>query len=340
MGKSTVLQSLLLLRQSFLQGLLPSTGLALNGELASVGTARDALYRGAQQDVIGIALTQDSEKEWDWGFRYDRAANVLRVNRSRNAKKLTGTLFGDDFHYLQAERLGPRTISDMSDYNVRLHRQLGSRGEYAAHFLLQFGEEPVNGSTRIHADAASGRLWNQVEAWLGEISPGTRLEVSPTAGADLVTLQYSFAATRQIPDPYRATNVGFGLTYVFPIILASLAARPGSLLIVENPEAHIHPRGQSRLADLLARTAASGIQVIIETHSDHILNGIRLAVKNGILPAQDAQVYYFGRTEQPDFAATYTEVKIDRDGRIASWPSGFFDEWEKSLEQLLVPTSS
>jgi len=336
-GKSTVLQALLLLRQSAMQGLLPSIGLALNGDLVRLGTAKDALFSSAQEDVIGLEITLD-EGQLSWSFAYDQAANVLRVADSvlLHGALLQSALFRDDFHYLQAERIGPRTSFETSDFDVRVHRQLGKAGEYAVQFLEQFGDESVAGEPRLHPNAVSSKLRDQVEAWLGEVSPGTRLEVRATPETDAVTLRFSFAHERAVATPFRATNVGFGLTYVLPIIVAALALTQDALLIVENPEAHLHPQGQSSVAGLLARAASCGVQVFVETHSDHVLNGVRLAVKNGLLTPEQTRIHFFQPRNTPDSASQVIPLHIDPDGRIDVWPPGFFDEWDKSLEALLT----
>jgi predicted ATPase len=117
-----------------------------------------------------------------------------------------------------------------------------------------------------------------------------------------------------------------------------LGSRSGSLLLLENPEAHLHPRGQAKLGELLARAASGGVQVIVESHSDHVLNGIRIAVRDGILAAEDAAIHFFAR--DPDATGVrskVTQMRVDRDGRIDKWPEGFFDEWDRALEKLLEP---
>ncbi|WP_338044553.1 AAA family ATPase [Nostoc edaphicum] len=117
-----------------------------------------------------------------------------------------------------------------------------------------------------------------------------------------------------------------------------LASEPDTLILVENPEAHLHPRGQTKMGELLALAASCGVQVVIETHSDHVLNGIRLAVHSGKLEPEDVQLHYFQRQEKQ--GQIFTEVvspRIDRNGRIDRWPDGFFDEWEKNLITLLKP---
>lgn len=345
-GKSSVLQSLLLLRQSYQQNLLRTTGLALNGDLVHIGTAKDALFEGAKEDVIGFDLALDDDTtKGTWRFKYDREADVLAlvpndpdvINFIYSPNVIySSSLFGNNFHYLQAERLGPRRFFDTSDFLVRQRNQLGSAGEYTAHFLGIFGKKNIRNSVLSHPKAVSNTLQDQVEAWLGEISPGTRIFLTTNLDTDTISLQYSFVTGKQVSNSYRATNVGFGITYVLPIIVAVLASDPGSLLLIENPEAHLHPQGQARMGELLALAASCGIQVVMETHSDHVLNGIRLAVHRGALAPDMVQLHFFQRSQQGG-QSVVTSPRIDRNGRIDRWPDGFFDEWDKSLDALLEP---
>lgn len=145
-------------------------------------------------------------------------------------------------------------------------------------------------------------------------------------------MQYSYGDSK----PYRATNVGFGISYTLPIITAVLASEPGTLILLENPEAHLHPKGQSKMGELLALAASCGVQIIIETHSDHVLNGIRLAVHDGKIDPEDIQLHYFERKEQEGMMVSkVTSPKIDKNGRIDRWPDGFFDEWRNILAKLI-----
>ena len=354
MGKSSVLQSLLLLRQSYEQRLL-NQGLALNGNLVKIGSGRDALFEGAASDNISFELGFQSEsiKSLSYIYRYDRKSDVIEaIDPSSGTKDLEDLpLFSDYFQYLQSERLGPRTVSEMSDYLVRQHLQIGISGEYTAHFLATFGNariHSIEGHDRdsnrdeipnaSHPQAKSLSLKDQVEAWMGEISPGTRIKISSNPDIDLMSIQYSFVMGKDVSNPYRSTNVGFGISYTLPIIVAVLASAPGSLILIENPEAHLHPRGQSKIGELLALVASYGIQIIIETHSDHVLNGIRVAVHGGKIKPDDVQLHYFQRAADREGASTEViSPKIDRNGRIDRWPDGFFDEWERNLDILLEP---
>jgi predicted ATPase len=335
-GKSSVLQSLLLLRQSYQQGLLPDVGLALNGDLVCIGTAQDALFEGAgKEDSIGFDIVWKNKIEGIWRFKYDREVDVLNLASPMLMEKIYElNLFRNKFHYLQAERVGPRPFNETSDYQVRRLGQIGTRGEYTAHFLSIYRDKDIPNKELSHPKAKSLNLINQVEAWLGEVSPGTRIKISPKPDVDLMSLQYSYGDS----NPYRATNVGFGISYTLPIILTVLSSQPGTLIIIENPEAHLHPKGQAKMGELLALAASCDVQVMIETHSDHVLNGIRLAVHGGKLAPDDVQLHYFQRQEKEGLA--FSEVvspQIDRNGRIDRWPDGFFDEWEKSLDALLEP---
>ncbi|MEH2367364.1 AAA family ATPase [Nostoc sp.] len=338
-GKSSVLQSLLLLRQSYQQELLPNVGLALNGELVHIGTAQDAFCERAKEDYLGFEIIWNDRKKGIWRFSYDQiktGADVLNNLDSKlpieNVYKLSP--FNRRFHYLQAERLGPRTSYDMSDYQARRLGQLGSKGEYTAHFLAINQDKDVLQTKLRHPMAKSNTLSSQVEGWMREVSPGTRIKINSNSDIGLMSLQYFYGDS----NPYRTTNVGFGISYTLPIIVAVLSSSPGTLIIIENPEAHLHPKGQVKMGELLSLAASCGIQIVIETHSDHILNGIRLAVHGGKIKPDDVQLHYFQRQEKG--GQTVTEVvspHIDRNGRIDRWPDGFFDEWEKSLDVLLEP---
>jgi predicted ATPase len=348
MGKSSVIQALILLRQSYQQGLLPDVGLSLNGELVRLGLARDVLYEGAvSSDSIGFTCVVEIDNHvltGGWSFAYNQEADVLQIEDRPSLEMYGINLFTDRTIYLQAERVGPRPAFGTSDYQVRQHRQIGTQGEYAVHFLSVFGNRDITNLALQHPKAMSLSLMNQVEAWLGEISPGTRLQLHANPDLDQVGLRYSFVTGQLESNAYRSTNVGFGLTYTLPILVAVLASTPGGLLLIENPEAHLHPRGQGMMGDLLARAAHSGVQVIIETHSDHVLNGLRLAVHGGgSKPRIDAErivVHFFERKEQNGETIHSVETpRIDHNGRIDYWPMGFFDEWDKSLEALLEPRS-
>jgi predicted ATPase len=130
---------------------------------------------------------------------------------------------------------------------------------------------------------------------------------------------------------YKPTNVGYGYSYVLPIIVAGLVAKPGEILIVENPEAHLHPFAQSILAKFLTLVSLKDVQVIVESHSEHILNGLRLAVNTKLIKNEQLSVLYFDR----EYERYFEKINIDDNGGIDNWPPDFFDQATNDLNQLL-----
>jgi len=171
----------------------------------------------------------------------------------------------------------------------------------------------------------------QVNAWLGELFPGAQANAVPIPKTRFMRLELRTAPTAEWRTP---SNIGYGLSYAFPVIVAGLCARPGQILIVDSPEAHLHPRGQSRIGRFLAQVACSGVQVIVETHSDHVLNGVRIAVRDSVIPGEKVAVYFFDPTGTKQETAVPLSIAIDPKGNLSSWPEGFFDQAETDLSSL------
>lgn len=312
--------------------------LVLNGPLVNIGTATDALWEGADQEELSLGIRADGQ-ELLWRFTYEEGDDELQGLAGNPFAVPTGHgIFTDSFHYLRAERFGPRATSPVSSTAVKYRRQVGCDGEYAPFFLATFGSDELPNKRLHHPAAASTEIRHELEAWLGEISPGTRVYTEAHKKLDLVSLAFAVASPLGETQHFRATNVGFGISYIMPIILAVLAAEPGTLILLENPEAHLHPRGQVRMGELLALAALGGAQIIVETHSDHLLNGIRLAVHSGNLSPEQVGLFFFAREEKiGTVCARITKPEMDAAGRISEWPDGFFDETERALRRLLLP---
>jgi predicted ATPase len=348
-GKSTVLQALALLRQSHnMLGGQDGGGLLLNGDLVELGTARDVLHEeyvrpGEGHDPSGptahIALALDSdERTWTWTADYrlaDSGADLLPIGPSTApSAELPPELAGSRFQYLRADRSSPATNYPRSHEIAVVRGFLGAHGEHTVNYLRHSASQEVRDELH-HLDAESQQLRDEVPAWMQDICPGVNLQAVALAGTDFVQLTFGFGQGGVgSTNRYRPTNVGFGLTYVLPVVVACLTAGPGSLLLIENPEAHLHPRGQTAMATLTALAAKAGAQVIVETHSDHVLNGLSIAVKNGILPAEDTAILFF-RRPPGQLGADFVQPRLGSNGRLSEWPEGFFDEFERSMEKLL-----
>ena len=236
-------------------------------------------------------------------------------------------------HYLCAERLGPRDVLSASAADAA-ELDVGSRGEFVAQVLASFDRSPV-GAGRLESSTTEGqiaRLLHQTESWISKIVRPIQIDAEWFPNTSVTRLRFKIPGLRT--EWTRAPNAGFGISYALPIVVAALRAEVGGLLLVENPEAHLHPAGQSRIGGFLARVAADGVQVFLETHSDHVLNGIRVAIAYGsaaLLPEQ--VVIHFFRAED-DGGPALQSIELQRTGQLTDWPAGFFDQAQIDLAAL------
>ena len=331
MGKSTIIQAILLLRQSYDKGAIMK-GLILNDEIAQIGTGFDLLYRNSSEDVIYIGLVSD-EGVFNWSYNYEKDSDFQKIkNTSLSKEDLTGVnIFMPTFSYVSADRIGPQRYYKKSYHEVFEKNQVGYRGELFADYLAERGlVDKVNNPALIHVSTESALLVYQVEAWLSEISPGLHINAKEYTEAGIVGLGYKVS-----DQEYTPLNVGFGLTYAAPIIISLLKANPGDLVIIENPEAHLHPKGQRKMGELISKACAGGVQVVVETHSDHLLNGIRLGVKNRIIDKSNVRLnYFYQEIVDKNIVHKKSSPAVLDDGSLSSWPDGFFDEWDKAIDAL------
>ena len=345
MGKSSVIQALLVLRQSSAAGELREGRLVLGGGFTDLGTGQDVLYEGAETDVVEFELHgDDGTTPCRLSFSYSRTADELRaegdsVSTGAVSDVLTqwGEIppLGGHLIYVNAERVGPRKFYDYSEVFAR-RGDLGARGEYTLNYLSARQDETLPSTDPRCPDLPSRRLIEVVDHWLQEVTPGAHLQLETVQDADAIIAGFSFDRPGDVETRrYRATNVGFGLSYTLPVLMALLGP-PGSLCLIENPEAHLHPRGQTRLAELAACASLAGVQVIAETHSDHFMDGVRIAVREGLIRPEDVAFHYFSRDGGKTVVSS---PQVNTDGRLSSWPEGFFDQHEDNLAKLLAPKS-
>lgn len=340
-GKSTVLQALVLLHQTILDHEW-STRLQLNGSEIQLGTVTDVVDKvhGRREFKIGLVYDEMAVK-WVFGYEGDKQAMSAEVasvtvnGKQENRPAKLRHLFPGKSHdgnflaarllrlsYLTAERVGPRDNYRLQDPSAT--QVVGPRGENAVGLLYQQRDEPVLKSLVVE-DAAS-TLLPQVQARMAQFFPGASLKVDPVPQANMVTLGITNSGEAGF---HRPMNVGFGLTQVLPIIVAALAADENDLLLIENPEVHLHPAGQALMGEFLAEVANGGVQVLVESHSDHVLNGIRRAVKKKTIAHSDVSLHFFN--PRGGEAAQVTSPTIGPDGNIDHWPEGFFDQFDKDL---------
>ncbi|HUW05723.1 MAG TPA: DUF3696 domain-containing protein [Williamwhitmania sp.] len=272
-----------------------------------------------------------------WKFLYQKDKDKL-ISKEKYTKTAMGFFRSQTkkFQYLSAERIGPKDLYESSSIVVEDKKQLGLLGEFAAHYIDIFGLEHIVGEQLRHPSAKSEKLLAQINAWLTEISPGVSLNTKYVPEVNKVILDYQFDYGNQKTNSFRPKNVGFGISYVLPIVLALLTAEEGKIIVIENPESHIHPRGQAQLGKLISLAASLGAQLFIETHSDHILNGIRVAVKEGDIDKSKVNVMYFEKTTtEKEQYTKITPIKVDSSGELSDYPENMMDEWSNQLLKLL-----
>lgn len=318
-GKSSVIQAIRMFYQYIKTG---DPSLLTHGQLKELKN-----IHAPRQAPIQITVSCDSQNEkLEIGFQ-DPEKPLVSSPKSDIRFPL--------LNYLGAERYGPRV-------NLPLHTaidelmQVGEFGEYVIDFLSRH-ESDIVASPLRHPHAEGDTLEYNVRAWLGEIAP----EADFKHGTD-TRRDSAYAAI----DGFRPPNTGFGLSYTLPVIVSLLGfsaewqdaryqrmkSENGALLLLENPEAHLHPQGQTEMGRMIARAAAAGLQIILETHSDHVMDGIRIAVKNDILSHKKTAFHYFSKASQ--YKSILTTPQLHADGKLDFWPEGFFDQTLKNRAKL------
>lgn len=340
MGKSSVIQVLLLLRQSYWSGRTRGLyGLYINGELIRLGTSTDILCQSAEEERLRFLVGFEADRKVDVDYPYfgnPLPTGVLKVgdlSASNVPFAEEEPLFSKGFCYLGAEHIGPRNEYRVPQLDHEGINFLGNNGEFAVPFLALQGDRFQVPVELCLTSGKTNRLFDQVSAWISELSPGVKISARYMPFEERAKLDISYSGRRLDSAPFLPVNVGFGIPYVLPLVIALLTTEKNGLLMIENPESHLHPKGQARMADLIARVASRGTQVICESHSDHIINGIRIAVKEEKLSCGDLSIIYFDKDE--DQVTHTVEIAVDKNGNLSDYPEGFLDEWGIQMSALL-----
>lgn len=366
-GKSSMIGALLALLQS--EQATSGERVLLSGDWIELGHYPEVLSPGADGFSIGIAGTRDGrvlDVVWDFHAAENRDQAVAKLARVEVAidddvfalvpdvdavrlvreggsseivsmphpgafRPISGALRPlVPFGYAHVFNVGPwRAPSErLSPYR---HGGNGPAvGKYGGNAAQLFFEHShLEADVLPSGEHASG-LWHAVDAWWRHI-----LGVDVTVRVEEVR-RAGFTVKVDAPgaEGLSFSQVGFGLSQLWPILVASLVSRPGDLVIIETPEAHLHPAAQHRVAALFVELAKRGRQVIVETHSEHLVMAMSLAIKEGALPADDVAVHFFAQQE----GQTLIErIPIDASGRRLKAPEGFFDQAAIDLLRLMQP---
>ena len=280
-----------------------------------------------------------SEEEWESARQLEREESV-RIEKDLARMVAEDSTSANAFRglwrcsrFVDAFRIKPTEVHKGGVYN-------GVRFLFEENPEVTYNPEGQNSVEFLyHSGTPEGKnlLLEKVNACLQWVSPGARLEIKEQKVGDevyyLAAVDYGINGESR---RFKPQNVGFGISYILPVLVTLLSARAGNILIVENPEAHLHPRGQAEVGKLIAETVSRGVQVFVETHSDHVINAIRVAVKKGIVSPEDVNVAFFER--KPHGKEVYTEVtniKVDVNGSLSEYPKDFMDEWVLQQVRLM-----
>ena len=313
-GKSSVIQSILLHRyiEDELNNKAKQLIIPLNGYCALQLGSFNEICNTFKDEIV---LDVDSRK---YRILQGDKPDFIRIE-DQSPNEISNN---QQISYLNAERKGPKM-------SYKLHpgvkESCGVNGEYAASILFE-ASTTMRKIDKARSFSDTNYLTIEVDKWMSYICSDVSIKTEKSNDLCFIKL-------RSCGPFVTAPNTGFGFIYALPIVINGLIAPENSLMIVENPEAHLHPKAQSNIGFFLGKMAGLGIQIIVETHSEHVINGIRRAALCGDeLCHNDVNIYFFDRNipKQPK-----TLITIDHEGNLSDFPIDFFDQVRQDMLELI-----
>ncbi|GAQ17861.1 AAA ATPase protein [Oceanobacillus picturae] len=320
-GKSTFIQSILLSIQNISsEGKNP-----LNGHLISLGEFSEVRNFVKNAKNFSIILYDDLNNYLELYF--EEKNDQLSLTIDNHSEELAEYFHQKNkrIRYLSSKRIGSQ---DLYSNNYDNLNDIGIFGEYAIDYYESNKTSPIELELIKNKNIGS-TLEHQLNYWLKYIM-NSELSTEDIHGTDHVRAQFSHVKNRFV----RPKNIGSGLSYVISILISGLASKVGDLNIIENPEIHLHPRAQSKLTEFLTFIADKGVKFIIETHSDHIFNGMRKAINKKVISADSLNTYFFS-IDNKTLCSNPKQIKFDNNGNVVNHEAGLFDQFDDDLDELL-----
>lgn len=320
-GKSSTIQALLL----FKQAVDNASFVNLNGNYGlELGEVIDIINQNYSEPHIVLSLTNEGTKEnsSECHFVIEDRDEELTLNCTFPTEIKEERLKQKEFYYVSAERIGPRISQPLASMEFL---SVGTKGERTAQVIATKGGLTKVDNNRIFQSSRNPNLDAQVNEWLSYIFPGVKI----SANIENSLLRASIKVSNTYSKSVHAPNMGFGVSFVLPIIVDGLVAKKGSFFIIENPEAHLHPAAQTAIGYFLATVAHAGVNVIVETHSDHVIDGIQLFVVRNKEWHGHVTINNYGLNTDSD-EPLITPITLDENGDYSEWPDGFMDQTQKN----------
>jgi predicted ATPase len=237
----------------------------------------------------------------------------------------------DGFLRSQVQYIGPLRSAPSPNHPLSPSEELskvGTQGQHTAAVLYNFKHRAVKPSG-ISEGTSRHTLEDEVGHWLYFLGLGTEVRTR-----DLGNMGYELKVVDERGKAHDLTQLGVGVSQVLPILVSGLLARRGDVLLLEQPELHLNPRVQTRLADFLIWLTQNGVQCLVETHSEHMINRLRRR-RAEALPSDDSidSIIYF--VEQDGGSSVYRPIEVNEYGGITGWPKGFFDDSQLESQAIL-----
>lgn len=320
-GKSSAIQALLLLAHNATK----DVSAPLNSQWISLGSFNE--IRNSIKNAKNFSVSTATDKhifEVVFSESEDETIDVeTKINEK--SKELIDLLNYQNRHifYLPATRIGPE---DYYKKNFDKYNFFGNSGEFVIDYFAKNQNNPL--MKELQKDLSGTTLYTQVNYWLNHIM-NVNLKIEEMGITNTYSATYSYKNNKDV-RPY---HIGSGVSYILGVIIAGLSAKENDIVIIENPEIHLHPKAQSDLAEFLCFIANAGIQIIIESHSDHIFNGIRKSIAlKAIFPDQVA-INFFQLDE--NLLTKNTKIELSNNGRVIKHINGLFDQFDDDLDELL-----
>ncbi len=291
---------------------------------------RRRVHEVAQELGQEIQKTLKQGRDRQYNTRRQRLPGAIS-----EAMRYSHRFFKDSVKYLGPLRDEPKPLYSLA--STADPREVGLRGENTAAVLhlhkglsvtyipaSNFSDSPVS------AEPLTGTLGEAVLDWAHYLEVAQGIET-----ADQGKLGHELRVSASDTDPlHDLTHVGVGVSQVLPILVMCLLADRDTVLVLEQPELHLHPRVQTRLADFFLSMSLLGKQCIVETHSEYLINRLRFRAASAPQDELSSSIrMYF--VEKQEGNSTFREVRVNEYGAILDWPEGFFDQSHREAERIL-----